>query len=541
MMSQKDSWNGKNLREMFRNGTKLLDRNVTLLNALNVYPVPDGDTGTNMLLTMQSAMAEANLCPDNDASSVAHAMANGALMGARGNSGVILSQVFRGLAQGLESKKSFRGNDMAEALVKASQVAYKAVSQPAEGTMLTVIREASEVAQATSSAGSGNLESIMEAAVNEAKESVTRTPDLLPVLKESGVVDAGGQGLALLLEGTLLYLQGKEMPEEDFTSELKPSVTIPQAQENRPSYGYCTEFLIYGDELDLDGIRAKLSQMGDSLLVVGDKATARVHVHTFDPGGIISYGTSVGTLKQIKIDNLEDQHREFIAAQTAKAPKYVGKVSTIAVVYGDGLSQVFNSLGATYLIPGGETMNPSVQELLSAIQSVPTDDVIILPNNPNILPAACQVSSLTKKRVAVVPTRTIPQGIAALIAFNHESDLDTNIKAMTNSISAIRTGEITTSVRSMQYKNLKVKKGQVIGVVDGELAVAEYAVEDAVRKLLEKMHAQDGEIMTVYYGAGVDWADAEKLFDSIRPQYPDLEVEVVFGGQPHYTYIISVE
>lgn len=540
-MQKKDSWGGKHLREMFRTGTKLLNNNAAAVNALNVFPVPDGDTGTNMLLTMQSAMGEANLCPDNDASAVAKAMAKGALLGARGNSGVILSQMLRGIAQGLETKKSFTGTDMAKALVKASRAAYSAMSQPTEGTMLTVIREASEVAQATSYAGFCNLQSVMEAAVNEARESVDRTPTLLPVLKESGVVDAGGYGLALILEGLLLYLQGEEVPDDGSASEPKQGVIFSQKKEGKPTYGYCTEFLIQGDALDLDSIKSKLSEMGDSLLVVGDETTARVHVHTFDPGAAISYGASLGTLRQIKIDNMEDQHREFIATQTGKAPQYVGNVSTIAVVSGDGLAKVFISLGATYVINGGETMNPSVQEMLRAAESVLTEEVIILPNNPDILPAARQVAALTNKKVVVIPSKTIPQGIAALMAFNHESDFDTNVRLMKNSISTVCTGQIAVAVRSMRYKNLKVKKGQVIGFVDEELAVAEYNMEDAVQKLIEKMPVQNSEIMTVYYGGNVDWADAEKLFDPIRSRYSNLEIEVVFGGQPHYDYLISVE
>ena len=541
MMRKKDSWSGKHLREMFRAGTKLLNRNSAAVNALNVFPVPDGDTGTNMLLTMQSAMVEANLCPDNDASGVAHAMAKGALMGARGNSGVILSQVLRGLAQGLGAKKTFTGMDIAKALGKASTAAYGAMSQPTEGTMLTVIREASDVAQATSYAGYCDLLSILEATVSEAKDSVARTPDLLPVLKESGVVDAGGYGLALLLEGLLRYLQGDELPEDDFTLELHPDTVATRPSENRLAYGYCTEFLLQGDGLDVDAIRQALDEMGTSVLVVGDGTTVRVHIHTFDPGGVIAYGTAKGILKQIKIDNMEDQHQEFVAAQMGRASEYVGNISTIAVASGQGLVAVFGSLGVTQVIPGGETMNPSVQELLTAVDSMLTEEVIILPNNPDILPTARQVAGLTQKKVEVVPSRTIPQGITAVMAFNHENDLETNVRAMTESIATVRSGQIATAVRSMQYHDLRVAKGQVIGFVDGELAVAEYTVEDAITNLLERMNAQDGEIMTVYYGATMDWADAERILDSVRPRYPDLEIEVVFGGQPHYDYLISVE
>lgn len=526
---------------MFRSGTRLLNNNAAAVNALNVFPIPDGDTGTNMLLTMQAAMIEAHQCADNNASAVAQAMARGALMGARGNSGVILSQVFRGLAQGLEENKSFNGVTMAKALVKASQAAYSAVGHPTEGTMLTVIREASEVAQATSYAGFCGLQSIMEAAVNEAKDSVVRTPDLLPVLKESGVVDAGGHGLALILEGTLLYLQGKELPEEATEPEWQsPIITSPTSGEEHV-YGYCTEFLLCGNHLNLQELRGKLDHMGESLLVVGDAATARIHVHTHDPGAIISYATSLGTLHSIKIDNMEEQHQEFLSSHSEDSTPPLGNISTIAVASGEGLNKVFKSLGITHVIQGGETMNPSVQDLLQAIETVPTQEVIILPNDPDILPAANQVNNLTNKQVAVMPSRTVVQGIAALIAFNHEFDLDANLEAMAENMEAVHTGAIATAVRSMKYKDLKVKKGQIIGFADEELAVADYSIQDTLQGLLQKFNLQDSEIMTVYYGDVVDWADTEKLLDPVRSQYPDLEIEVIYGGQPHYAYLISVE
>ncbi len=534
MVKREDSWSGKHLREMFRAGTKLLNNSSTAVNALNVFPVPDGDTGTNMLLTMQSAMAEANFCPDNDASAVAHAMANGALMGARGNSGVILSQVLRGLAQGLDAKKTFTGMDIARALGKASTAAYGAMSQPTEGTMLTVIREAAEVAQATSYAGYCDLLSILEAAVGEAKDSVARTPDLLPVLKESGVVDAGGYGLALVLEGLLRYVHGDEVGKDDPLPDPQTVAVVTRVSESRLAYGYCTEFLLQGSGLDVNAIRKDLDEMGTSVMVVGDETTVRVHIHTSGPGGVIAYGTAKGILKQIKIDNMQEQHQEFVAAQ-------MGNISIVAVASGEGLVAVFGSLGATQVIPGGETMNPSVQQLFEAVESVPTEEVILLPNNPDILPTARQVVGLIQKKLEVVPTRTIPQGIAALMAFNHENDLEANVSSMTEGLKSVSTGQIATAIRSMRYRNMRVAKGQIVGFIDGELTVAEYTIENALAKLLGQMNALNSEIMTVYYGNKVDWADAERMLEAIRPLYPGLEIEVVYGGQPHYDYLISVE
>ncbi len=542
MKKEETLWTGKNLREMFRSGTHLLQRNAATVNALNVFPVPDGDTGTNMLLTMRSALAEANLCPDTDASAVARAMARGALMGARGNSGVILSQILRGLAQGLEGKKTFTPSDIAEALRQASIMADRAVSRPVEGTILTVIREASSAAQAATSADTSGLEPVLKAVVEEARRSVAKTPQLLPVLKEAGVVDAGGQGLCFILEGLLCYLQGKDVPAEATPSpEIEsPPATIARI-ETGEKYGYCTEFLLRGRDLNLDEIRGHLGRMGEHVLVVGDPETAKVHIHTFDPGAVLSYAVSLGTLHKIKIDNMEEQHQEFIANQSESPPRVEGNVSTVAVVTGQGLIEVFQSLGTTRIVPGGETMNPSVRELLDAVESVPTEDVILLPNNADTLPTARQVCDLTKKKVAVVPSKTVMQGVSALVAFNFESDLETNVRVMTEALGGVRTGQIATAVRSMQYKDLIVREGQIIGFVDGELTVAEDTIESALSRLLEKMDISNAEILTAYFGEDIDRATAEETFKPIRDQYPHLEVEVIFGGQPHYHYLISVE
>ncbi len=540
-MMQQQSWSGKNLREMFRTGTQLLSGNTSAVNALNVFPVPDGDTGTNMVLTMQSAMMEANTCPDNDASAVADAMARGALMGARGNSGVILSQILRGLARGLEGKKAFTSVELAGALLQASKMADKAVSKPTEGTILTVMRDAAAVVNSRIDGKEGDLGALVEALVSEARESVSRTPELLPVLRESGVVDAGGEGLRVLFEGLLFYLQGKEIGDDYRASELPLHTTDSRIQEKGSEYGYCTEFLVQGAALDLESMRARLHEIGEHVLVVGDERTARVHVHSFDPGAVISYGTSLGTLHRIKIDNMEEQHREFMASQSEEYYPPLGNISTVAVASGEGLAQVFKSLGATQVIHGGETMNPSVKELLEAVETVPTEEVLILPNNPDIIPTAQQVSAMAEKRVAVVPSKTIMHGVTALVAFNYETGLDANREIMTEAMSGVRTGQISAAIRSMQYGDLHVKDGQIIGFVDGELAVAEYTMEDALNKLLDEMEIGGCEILTVYYGSGVDWAQAESLFDSVRSRFPGLEIEVVYGGQPHYHYLISAE
>lgn len=537
---QQDSWSGKHLREMFRTGTQLLGGNAAAVNALNVFPVPDGDTGTNMLLTMQSALIEANQCPDNDASGVANAMARGALMGARGNSGVILSQILRGIAEGLNGKQSFTAADIANALLRASVTACKAVSNPEEGTILTVIREASAAAKQACTDDACELHAIIEALVDEARDSVNRTPALLPILRECGVVDAGGQGLCIIFEGMLSHLQGRELP-QDMAGELQPASAAAQLPEQDTEYGYCTEFLIKGKDMDLDEMRTTLHSMGEHVLVVGDASTARIHIHTSHPGAVLSYGTLLGTLHKIKIDNMQEQHQEFLADRRESYAAPAGSISTIAVATGDGLIEVFRSLGATHVVHGGETMNPSVQELIEAVKTVPTEEVIILPNNPDILPTANQVREISTKRVVVVPSRTVTQGISALVAFNYEAELEANEEVMTEAMSGVRTGHIATAMRTMHYKNLWVREGQVIGFVDDELVVAEYAMENAIARILERMSVEDSEILTAYYGNGVDWAEAERLFGPVRARYPHLEVEVIFGGQPHYQFLISVE
>jgi hypothetical protein len=527
------SCNGQVLRDAFGTATSWLEHNAAEIDSLNVFPVPDGDTGTNMVLTMRTAMEEVSRSSDNSASAIAKAMAWGALMGARGNSGVILSQILRGLAQGLEGKESFDGGDIAAALAQSSSLAYKAVTQPVEGTILTVIREVA--AAANNDSANADLLTLMESLVAEAKASVARTPSLLSVLHEAGVVDAGGQGLYVLLEGILHYLRGEEIGE--IIPGYRPSLAVREVAE--PFYGYCTEFLLKGENLDIDEIKSRLSQLGESVLVVGDEGMVRVHVHTLDPGAAISYATSLGVLHQVKVDNMQEQHRHFIAAEE-ELPQPSGAIVPVAVVSGKGLSRVFTELGAA-IVHGGDTMNPSVQELLQRADSLLAEEVVLLPNDPNIVPAALQVQSLTEKRVGVVPTKTIPQGIAALLSFNPDADLAANVRAMTEVISAVRSGELTTAVRSMKWGELKVNKGQAIALLDGDLVAAADTMPQALYMLLAKMGLGGSELITIYYGADAPAAEAEEIAQFIRSKYPKQRLELVMGGQPYYNYIVSVE
>ena len=540
----KNSYNGDDLCEMFKAGTQWLEKNAEQINALNVFPVPDGDTGINMLFTMRSTMEEANRVHDQGAGAVAHAMARGALMGARGNSGVILSQILRGLARGLESKKTFSGCDLADALVEASATAYKGVSRPVEGTILTVIREAATAAKKTCSE-QDDVISVMRATVEEARESVARTPTLLDVLAEAGVVDAGGQGLYVILEGSLKYLDG-EMKVTEHKRPETIAATAPTSPRERPlttegmRWGYCTEFLLEGNNLNVEEIRQKLTSMGDSALAVGDETTVRGHVHTFDPGAVLGYTTSLGILRQVKVENMEDQHQDFIVMQQPQHKAAVG-VGTVVVASGDGITRVFTSLGAHRVVSGGQTMNPSTQELLEAVESLPSKEAIILPNNSNIVLTARQVQDLTQKKVVVVPAESIPQGIAALLAYNSGLDIEANAAAMEEARLNVKTLEITTAVRNAQLNSLCIKKGQAIGFLDGDLVAAADDMEQAVMDVMVKADVKEGGIVTVYYGIDTQQQEAEKMAEAIRRKYPEVDVEVISGEQPHYNYIISVE
>jgi len=544
-MKQTDCLGGQDLRDMFAAATGWLEKSAPDIDALNVFPVPDGDCGTNMLLTMRSCVEEAYRAPDHSASAVSQAMARGALMGARGNSGVILSQIWRGLAQGLAEKESFNYSDLANALLQASVMAYKGLSNPVEGTILTVIREAASAAETQAAIGSNDCISILEAVVSAAGESVANTPTLLAVLREAGVVDAGGQGLYTLLEGALRYLKG-EGEQMQFrkpkiiVSSIPLTARLPQmvAADEEP-YGYCTEFMLKGKRFAPDKIRASLDKKGQSLIVVGDESTIRVHIHTLNPGSVIRYATSLGTIHQVSIRNMDEQHQDYLEMQKERMPAV--DIAVVAVISGDGLTDVFRSLGATAIVSGGQTMNPSTKDLLQAVESVASDKVIILPNNKNIVPAANQVQSVTEKSIAVVPTETIPQGVAALLAFDYEADLEANAQLMNRSRSQVKTIEVTRAVRSTQLNGLNIKKKQAIGLLDGELLAAGNNTIDILNKMLAKLDLTKNEIITIYYGADTEPTEAEQVSASIGERHPQLQVEVVRGGQPHYNYIISIE
>jgi DAK2 domain fusion protein YloV len=541
----KQSWDGKDLRDMFAAGSNWLEKSVAEINAINVFPVPDGDTGTNMLLTLRSVIEEADRATDTTVGVMAKAMSHGALLGARGNSGVILAQIFRGMAKGFDGKAQFNGTDWAAALVQASKTAREGLSNPVEGTILTVIGDAAASGQQFAEKHPDELVAIIDETVKEARESVARTPTLLPVLMEAGVVDAGGQGLYILLDGALRYLKG-ELEELQFRKPQMVMANITATRnvnlvssEEDEAYGYCTNFLLEGTNLDPEKIRRKLEDRGLSLVVAGDETAVRVHIHSYDPGGILAYATALGTLHQIQIQNMDDQHVGFKEMQRQKA--LLTDIAVVAVAFGEGMIKLYESLGAI-VVKGGQTMNPSVKEILACVEAVEPDKVILLPNNKNIILTASQIKELTKKSIEVIPTRTLPQGITALMIFNYESTLEENIKSMSEAIKSVKTVEVTTAARSTQIHGLKIKQGQAIGIIDDtELVAAGDDVTEVLMQSLGKGGIESVEMVTLYYGADLKAEQAEEVVKRLKEKYPGKQIELVSGGQPHYFYIVSLE
>jgi DAK2 domain fusion protein YloV len=534
---------GQELRRVIESSTAWLEAHVDLINSLNVYPVPDGDTGTNMYLTMQAALREMSTVSDDSVSAVVHALAHGSLMGARGNSGVILSQVWRGVAKQLDGKEYLTASDWALALHEGAVTAYKGVMRPVEGTILTVAREAAEAAM-LAAAEDDDMMHVLERLVKQAGYALERTPDLLPVLKEAGVVDAGGQGLYAILEGILRHFRGEQ---PSLAPAERMGAMLERERVPKDEYGYDIQFLVDGQYLPIDEIRETLMDMGDSVLVVGDENTLKVHMHSEDPGRIMSYATSKGSLRDVVVENMQEQYRQFLAKQeprqavTAPTAQPLSDIAIVVVANGEGLKRVFESLGAGAVVPGGQTMNPSTEELLAAISALPTRKTIVLPNNPNIVPAAQQAQRMSDKEVVVIPTNTVPQGISALLAFNYQSDLKTNADLMERAASQIQTIEITNAVRSVEIGGLKIREGHFIGLLNGELVEAGNDLQHVTQAVLQRIDIGRYEVITVYWGDAVTQEQAEDLVSWIAGHYPDKEVELVEGRQPYYHYILSAE
>jgi uncharacterized protein len=544
---------GFGLRRLTRSALQWLDANHKQVNALNVFPVPDGDTGTNMLLTMQAAYKEIENSTETNVSKVAAAVAQGALMGARGNSGVILSQIWRGFARGLDGAEAFDSGLVVQALQVASATAYRGVVKPVEGTILTVIKDSAAAAEAAydASGRTADLRTVLEAVVGGAKASVARTPELLPILKQAGVVDSGGKGLALIFEGMLRYLKGQRLDEGPLELVAPLSLEAVGTAMNSAEPGQEWEVVVDFRprvEMNLASMYSSLAQMGSSIQVGEGEGLYRVHIHLLKSRRAepIELAEEWGTVVNVHMENLLDQ---VAARQSADgdalplAPVQPGQLAVVAVSPGLGLSRLMGSLGAAAIVGGGQTKNPSTEEFLKAIDSVPTDKIVVLPNNKNIILAAQQAASLSRKDVRVLPTRTVPQGIAALLNLVPDGDLATVSAAMERAIEAVDTGEVTTASRTVEINGVAVKEGDIIGLRNGVLAVGGRSISEVVRRLLEVMAAGEHELITLYSGADVSDADAEAMAAAVRAAYPepDHRVETHVGGQPYYHYILSVE
>jgi DAK2 domain fusion protein YloV len=500
-----------------------------------------------MVLTMRSAWAEIEGSPERNVGRVARQMAHGALMGARGNSGVILSQIWRGFARSLDEKDILRSEDLADACREAAATAYKGVIKPVEGTILTVAKAVADAASRAQER-TDDLIAVLEHMVFAAHDAVVLTPSLLPVLAEAGVVDAGGQGLFIILEGMLRYLRGESVEEDVLLTESVDLVSQGLGP-GELGFEYDVQFLVVGEALDVDAIRAHVATLGDCPLVVGDPTTLKVHVHVSDPGVPISYGASVGSLRDVVVEDMRTQYQEFLVDRELAATKTtspgssqdVSEIGVVAVVPGDGLARVFESLGVSAIVEGGQTMNPSTKDLLEAIERLPADQAIVLPNNSNVIMAAQQSCELTEKTAVVVRSRFVPQGIAALLALNYQTDLETNTPAMERAMEDVETGEITLATRSATINGVSVAVGEIIGLHNGELKVSGDTTEKVARELLNAMNSRDREIITLYYGEDVSEAEADTLADLLQEDWPEHDIEVIPGGQPHYHYIISVE
>lgn len=525
---------GEAWKRVLAGAAAALDTQRDALNAINVFPVPDGDTGTNMSLTMRAA-ASAAAVVNGDAAAVAKAAADGALMGARGNSGVILSQILSGIAA--DAPREFDGAAVARALGRARDAAYAVVSKPREGTILTAIAAASAATENAAADGAGAADALM-AAAKAAQTATDDTPNLLPVLKEAGVVDAGAQGLALMLDGMVRGLRGEtaSVMLDLGTIDASWLSATKRAHADGASAGFCTEFVVRGKALELQAMRSRLSQLGDSLLVVGDATLARVHVHTLDPDAAFAYGRELGIVSNEKVENMEAQFQELAAPAAGRVA-----LAVVVVAAGKGLETLFRSLGARAVVHGGQTMNPSAGDIKEAIDGAAGDAIIVLPNNKNIVLAAEQAASIAGPSARVVPTRSIPQGIAALVAMNPEATLDENINAMTEAMSGVTSGEVTLAARSTAIGGVEVREGQPIYLIDGELIATASSISEAARECVRSMvGGRDGAIITLIAGDGVSLEDAEELAVSLRDEI-SCELEVVEGGQPHYPYLIGAE
>ncbi|MEK0289785.1 DAK2 domain-containing protein [Caldifermentibacillus hisashii] len=550
---------GKRFAEMIFYGANRLSQNAKYVDSLNVFPVPDGDTGTNMNLSIQSGAKEVrnNIVPH--VGKVGQALSRGLLMGARGNSGVILSQLFRGFAKAIEAKESLDITDFAEALNAGVKTAYKAVMKPVEGTILTVAKDSAKKALEVSKTTT-DMTVLMEEVVKEAKASLKRTPELLPVLKEVGVVDSGGQGLVFVYEGFLAQLKGEKV-DELTTAEVSMDQLVKQEHHKSVQgfintedivYGYCTEFMVKFKDSKLknhpfseEKFRNDLSEYGDSLLVIADDQLAKVHIHTEQPGVVLTYGQQYGDLINLKIENMRQQHTTILENDKVNTvqeqQKQPSEYGIVAVSMGSGIRDLFKSIGAEVVIEGGQTMNPSIEDIVKAIEQVNAEKVFILPNNKNIILAAEQARDVCDQQVIVIPSKTVPQGLAALLAFNPSVDAEKNEKAMNDALKTVKSGQITFAIRDTMIDNLTIKKDDYMGIEEGSIVVSNRDLNVTAKELLNKMLDEDSEILTIIKGEEATEEQTKAIVQFVEEKFPEVEIEIHDGKQPLYQFIFSVE
>lgn len=551
------SLDGIKFAEMILLGAHNLQKNAQYVDALNVFPVPDGDTGTNMNLSMSSGAKEVQSHTQPHIGKTAQALSKGLLMGARGNSGVILSQLFRGFGKFVENREELNAETFAQAFQFGVETAYKAVMKPVEGTILTVAKDAARKAVEVSKETDDLIE-VMSELVKEAKASLKRTPDLLPVLKEVGVVDSGGQGLVYVYEGFLSSMKGEELPENNTLDTSMDDLVSAEhhmvqgfMDTSEIEFGYCTEFMVRFEEektsmnpFNESKFREDLSRYGDSLLVISDDEIAKVHIHSEQPGDVLSYGQNYGSLIKIKIENMRQQHTDIVGEgykkeQTAASKKVPYAVVTVAM--GEGIAELLKSFGASYVIEGGQTMNPSTEDIVKAVKDIGAEKVLILPNNKNIIMAAEQAAEVLEIEAAVVPTKTVPQGMAAILAFNPDVSVDENQKKMAAAFKHVKTGQVTFAVRDTSIDGVDIKKDDFMALAEGKIVRSDSSLEDVTKTLIQLLIDEDSEIVSLLYGENVTEEEANELAAFIEEQYPDVEVETYNGKQPLYPYIISIE
>ena len=541
---------GKMLRQMVIGGAKNLENNKAMVDSLNVFPVPDGDTGTNMSLTMSSAVKEVSNVKTDDIDDLFKAYSRGALKGARGNSGVILSQIIKGLSKVIIDCTSLTTKVFAKAMAKATEIAYSAVTKPKEGTILTVIRYMAESSSQLAVRYS-NFEEFFDALIKKGEEILAKTPDMLPVLKKAGVVDAGGRGLICVFEGYNMVLKGIEIPDATECEEAAPKQEHdPQADVfsgeirdlNNIKHTYYTEFAIINlnkstTEEDIEKLRDRLNAIGDNVVVIGDLSLVRVHLHTNQPNRAILYALQMGEIDKVKIENMLEERRR-IESEKAKSKKPVAMLSICA---GEGTKSIFEDLSVDYIIEGGQTMNPSVDDILTAVESINSDNIIILPNNKNIILAAEQARELTSKKCFVVPTVNVPEGIAAAIELDPDATPEENVESMKEAISGVKYGQVTYAVRTTKIDGFSLKEGDIIGLDNKHIIAKGNDVNKVVEGVLDKLVDDESDVVTLYYGNDVTEDEANVLVERLQEAYPELEIVAYMGGQPHYFYMISVE